>query len=54
MPIYDPEEEQDGVTWAKKGKMFMVFNIKFPKNMTEDKKAKIVHVLNTPSIESES
>jgi DnaJ-class molecular chaperone len=51
MPIYDAEEEKIDVTRMKKGKLFIIFNIHFPKKMSEEKKMKIVNVLNTPSIE---
>lgn len=49
MPIYDPEEEKAKIKCSQRGKLFIVFNIRFPKGLTEEKKLKIVQVLNTPA-----
>ena len=46
MPVYDPEDEKVTVTSDKRGKLFIVFNIQFPKNLNEDKKKRLVQVLN--------
>lgn len=46
MPVYDPEDEKVLVNNEKRGRLFIVFNIQFPKNLNEDKKKRIVQVLN--------
>lgn len=46
MPVYDPEEEKVSVFNPAKGKLFLVFNIIFPSNLTEERKARIIAVLN--------
>jgi DnaJ-class molecular chaperone len=46
MPVYDPEEEKISVSNASRGKLFIIFNIEFPVNITEERKSRIVAVLN--------
>jgi len=46
MPIYDEEEEKLSVINTKHGKLFIVFNILFPKKLNEDLKQKVITILN--------
>lgn len=41
MPVYSTEEEIASVTCQSRGNLFIVFDIKFPKNLTEEKKQRI-------------